>query len=229
MSEDMLRELRICGFTPILLPPDRCLGNAISSHPDSLLFLHRNQIITTAEYCDIASYVFADIREFVPNIKIHFTDDKTSNKYPEDCKMNAFVMADKLFCKSDSVSHGIIDYAKKNGFKICHTNQGYPACSVLRLGDSHAITGDKGLYKILLKEGISTLLIEEGNIALPPYDYGFIGGAAGVSGDTVYFLGNTSLHPDGDKIETFISGAGYKSKSLSPLPLVDLGGIVFPE
>ena len=99
---------------------------------------------------------------------------------------------------------------------------------MLTLGNN-AITGDEGMARALTSVGIKVTLISNGDISLPPYDYGFIGGTAGVLGNTVYFLGNPMLYRDGDKIVKAITEAGYKFEALSDEPLSDLGRIIFIE
>jgi hypothetical protein len=78
-------------------------------------------------------------------------------------------------------------------------------------------------------EGISVTLIDDGGVILPPYEYGFIGGAAGVFKGTVYFLGDIDTHPSADAVKRAISMAGMNYESLSDEPLLDLGRIVFYE
>jgi hypothetical protein len=95
------------------------------------------------------------------------------------------------------------------------------------LNEDNAITADPGIYKKLTSLGINTLLIKCGGISLPPYEYGFIGGASGVDGDTVFFLGNLDLHPSANEIKDFIMGLGMRVISLSDEPLSDLGGLIF--
>ena len=213
------------GFLPIKLAPDPDLGEAVASHPDTVLFYNDGRIITTADYCDAAAYVFSDIREYAPEVKITFTADKRGKSYPKDCIMNALVIGKNIFCKADSVSEAIIDYAKLGGYNIINTKQGYPACSVLHFGNS-AITADEGLAAVLTESGIKVTLIRQGHISLPPYEYGFIGGASGVVGNKIYFFGDISTHPDCDRILEAIIGEGYTPISLSSEKLADLGGII---
>lgn len=213
------------GFTLIKLPADPSLPAAIASHPDTVMFFSDGEIITTADYCDTAAYVFSDIREYAPRIKTIFTADKRSDKYPSDCIMNAMKIGNKLFCKTDSVSEGVLSLAKRRGYEIIHTSQGYPACVTLCFGGS-AITSDKGLASLLQKNGIRVTLIGTEGISLPPYEYGFIGGASGVVGDKVYFFGDINTHPDKDIIIETVKREGFIPVSLSEEPLTDLGGII---
>lgn len=213
------------GFSLIKLPNDPCLGSAIGSHPDTVMFYDSGEIITTADYCDAAAYVFSDIREMMPEIKIHFTSDIRHDRYPDDCVMNAIRIGSNLYCKSDSVSRAIIDLAERRGYEIIHTKQGYPACSTLSFGNS-AITSDPGLADIMAKNSVKVTLITPGGISLPPYEYGFIGGASGVVGSKVYFFGDVTTHPDSDIIIKAIKSEGYTPVSLSDEDLIDLGGII---
>ena len=219
------RALEKDGFYLIKLPSDPNLGEAVRSHPDTVMFYRDGEIITTAEYCDVAAYIFSDVRELAPNVRISFTDDRRSDRYPYDCVLNALVIGKKIFCKSDTVSDGIKDFAITHGYEIVHTKQGYPACSVLAFGGS-AITADRGLAATLENNGIKVTLINKGSISLPPHQYGFIGGASGVVGNKVYFFGNIDLHPDAEKIREAITSEGYIPVSLSDEELCDFGGII---
>ena len=225
ITEKCERTLIKEGFYLIKLPADTSLGEAVASHPDTVMFYADGEIITTADYCDRAAYIFSDLRELVPNIRISFTDDKRSNRYPEDCVMNALVIGRRIFCKSDSVSSAIINFAKRKGYEVIHTNQGYPACSVLAFGKS-AITADKGIGEVLKKSDVNVTLINEGGISLPPYEYGFIGGASGVVGRKIYFFGCLERHPDCERIRAAIESEGFIPVSLSDEALSDFGGII---
>lgn len=228
ISDACERALLLRGFYPIRLPRHPHLPDAICSHPDSLIFYHGKELFAPAEYCDVAPYVFTDIRERHPDITIHFTADELEGSYPRDCKMNALCINNKLFANISSLSESISDYAKKNGIELINTKQGYPACSTLSFGNS-VITADKGLEKTFSANGIATALIENGGISLPPYEYGFIGGASGVFGNKVYFTGDYKSHPSGEIIERTLLNGGFTPVSLSGEPLADLGGLIFLE
>ncbi len=215
------------GFKIIKLPPSKNISTALASHPDMIMFSHGKSIITSAEYSESHPYIFSDIREYTQNEKITFTSDIHKSKYPYDAIFNALVIDDMIFLKADTVSQNIIDYAVECGLKIINTNQGYPACTTLAFG-KNAVTADKGMSKILKANGICVTDIQNGGISLPPYEYGFIGGASGVYGDKVYFLGDISRHPSADIITNSIINAGYTPCSLSDEELCDLGGIIFP-
>lgn len=225
ISNKCERSLLKEGFSLIKIPPDKSLGEAIASHPDSVMFYHEGKIITTSDYCDDAAFIFSDIRELAPRVNLLFTSDKRKPTYPFDCMMNALVIGKRIFCRTDSISRAIIDHAKERELQIINTNQGYPACTVLAFGEN-AITADKGMKATLEAKGITVTLISQGGVSLPPHDYGFIGGASGVVGNKIYFFGDLSTHRDGELISEVIKRAGYLPVSLSDEPLIDLGGII---
>jgi hypothetical protein len=227
ISDACKRGLEMRGFMPILLPKDPSLGEAVASHPDTVLFKLLDELFTTCDYCDAAEYVFTDVREFAPHIKMNFTADVRGPRYPDDCKMNAVCFGKRIFARLDSLSPAIKSAADRLGYELINVNQGYPACTTLALGDSNAVTADRGMAKILSENGITVTLIGEGHISLPPHEYGFIGGAAGVFDGKVYFFGDLSTHPDFEIIENAIRIAGFEPVSLSREPLRDLGGMIF--
>ena len=226
ISKKCERSLLLRGARLIKLPPSEKLPSPMASHPDMLLFLHKNRIITSAEYCERYPYIFTDIREFSDSAKFTFTDDVFENKYPRDAIFNALTVGDRVFLKKDTVSRTVISYAESCGFDIVQVKQGYPACTVLAFGNS-AITADLGMARTLSDYGVKVTLIENGDITLPPYEYGFIGGASGVYKNEVYFLGDINSHRDAKKICDAVKAEGFNPISLSDEPLADLGRILF--
>ena len=83
------------------------------------------------------------------------------------------------------------------------------------------------MSEALKREGIEVCEIENGGILLPPHEYGFIGGAAGVYRNTVYFLGDVKKHKSAQKILDTCERAGFEAVSLSGEELADLGRIIF--
>lgn len=224
----MERALLLRGFYPIKLPRHPKISSAVGAHADGLIFKLGNNLITTADYCDAAPYVFSDLRERCPNIKITFTADEPSSIYPYDAPMNAKVIGKYLFAKADTVSPSVIALAEEHGLTVCQTKQGYPACTTLSIGDD-ALTADLGMAKAMKKCGIGVTLIENGGIALPPHEFGFIGGACGVYEGAVYFFGDVDSHPSADIIKAFCAEHAHEIVCLSDEALVDLGGMIFAD
>ena len=226
LGETEERALMLHGARVIRLPASKRLSEAVCSHPDILIFYNDGEIITSADYIEENPYALTDAYEWVYGLKVTCTDDAFDPKYPRDAIFNALVHAGYIFYKEDTVSHAVKEYAKRRGLKPIAVKQGYPACTTLAFGNA-AITSDRGMARALLQCGIKVTLIENGDIALPPHEYGFIGGASGVYKDKVYFIGNLSSHRDGERIKKAILDEGYTPVSLSRAPLRDLGRIIF--
>ena len=147
-------------------------------------------------------------------------------EYPFNVALNAAFLGDKLLCKESSLNKEVKKFCEKKGIKIINVNQGYTKCSTLVLNERAVITADRGIANTCEKNGVEALLISEGNIKLSGDAYGFIGGASGVIGDTVYFFGNVELHPEFMIISEFIKKQQMNYVSLSGEILTDLGGFV---
>ena len=225
------RKLTLSGYRVLTLPPFSRLSPAVASHADMLIARIGDEYVSYADYCEEASYVFSDLSLLMrgTGARLHFTADEVNAEYPHDVGLNALRMRGKLFCRVSSASPFLLDMAKKSGIEIVDVKQGYPACTVLKLSETAAITSDRGMAAVLTKHGIRVQLISEGDVSLPPHEYGFIGGAAGVFKGTVYFLGDIDTHPSADAVKRAISMAGMNYESLSDEPLLDLGRIVFYE
>ena len=229
ISPEEERRLLILGYRVLTLPPFSRLSSAVASHVDMLLTKIGDDYISYADYCEEASYIFSDLSLMLKGsgARFTFTADEVAPDYPRDVGLNALRMGNKLFCRVASASEALLATAKKYALEIVDVKQGYPACTVLKLNDGAAITADRGMAAILEKHGTRVTLIEQGEISLPPHEYGFIGGAGEVDGDKLYFFGNPKTHRDGDKIISAAEAEGLTVVPLSAAPLSDRGGILF--
>ena len=223
--------LSLLGFEVMTLPPHPALSAAVASHTDMLICPLGDEIISVAEYCDVAPHIFTDLVEVTGGSgrRVYFTDDRLCAEYPRDCALNVLSVGEHLFAKTDSCAPYILEKADALGLNVVSVKQGYPACTVLRLDARHAITADRGMAKAMRDAGITVYEIREGGIDLPPHEYGFIGGAAGVFDGKVYFVGNPDLHPDGEVIRAACRACGLEAVSLFDGRLLDVGGILFIE
>ena len=220
-------ELEARGYRTVAMSSCVRLSEAVTSHPDMLTLIIGDTLLTEGAYLSEVRGIFDEIGKLVPRLKIEAITETLSPEYPLDCLLNALVVGDMLFCREKSLSKDAIELARSRGLNIINVNQGYPACTVLTLGRDHAITADRGMARAMREVGIDVLLIEDGGIELPPHEYGFIGGASGVHGDKVYFIGDLLSHPCGCAIAEFCHGAGLEPISLGGGRLRDLGRIIF--
>ena len=150
---------------------------------------------------------------------------KLSPDYPGDVLYNAAAVGTHFIC-SRYTDPGLIEEAKRQGLSPVIVPQGYVKCNLAVLDPNHIITEDDGIAKVLSSvEDIECLHIKAGEVALPGFKYGFIGGACGVIGNTVFFSGDLSSHSSFTKIMDFCSSCGLETKWFSSYPLTDIGSV----
>ncbi len=212
------------GYSVIDLPPFSRLSEPVASHPDMLMLPLGERLFVHAEYYEEAKEtVDLIIKEsgLIPTL----THTPISSIYPNDIALNLFVCGDILFGRIDRAPGELLRYAESLGLRLAHTKQGYAKCSTVPLRDA-LITADRSIMDAAAQNGLDVLLIEEGHVSLPPYPHGFLGGASGVSHDTVFLCGALSSHPDHEAITAFCQNHGYRVVSLSDEPLYDVGSVL---
>lgn len=198
------------------------LDEPVSTHADMLLFVIDKTVFCYKRFYDTNKELFQQLENI--GYSIICIEKRCRKKYPDDVALNVLAIGKKIFCKIDSVAEEIVNYANKHNFEIINVNQGYSACSTLALNERAAITSDVGIKKALEKEGIRVLLVDNENIKLPGYNYGFIGGATGVICNEVIFFGNVKSLKNYEEITSFIKSQNMQYKEISLEGVYDFGG-----
>ncbi len=214
VSEKMRDTLRKMNIPFAVMPDNPDLASPLASHPDMSAVRVCGRMFSTGKAAE-----FFDCTD---------TGESFGECYPDDVLFNGFTLCGKLFCYEKAFSRAVIEFAKGNGVDTANVKQGYAKCSTLVLGDNGIITADKGIANAA-KPFCRVLLIECGGISLPPYEYGFIGGASFIIGDKVFFFGDVSGHKNAKEILNFISDCGFSAVSLSDEPLCDCGGGILTD
>ena len=216
------------GYTPVLLPPYSALPAPTASHTDMLIKTIGRRAFLYRGYLEEHTEVAKALRTALAGYEITVLDRVPGKEYPADAGLNALTMARHVFLNKDAAAPEIIDAAAEAGLRVVHVNQGYPACTVLTDGGYRAITADPGMKKAIADCGYEVLGIDAGDILLPPYEYGFIGGCAGISRGRAVISGNLFTHRNGAAICSFLLAGGLTPLFLTDDPLLDVGGIFFP-
>ena len=217
--------LRKLGYGLIAMPEFPSLQAPVSAHPDMLLFFADREVLCHKDYLAIAETQIGEIAKCGYDVIV--TDENIAPQYPRDVLLNALRIDNKIYCRADSASALILDFARERGYTVRNVKQGYAKCSVCTVGDRAAITSDPALCRAMREDGIDVLSISAGSVALIGYDTGFIGGCSGEDGEKIYFSGNISLHPDGERIVEFCEKHKKTAVSLSDEPFTDVGTIFF--
>ena len=212
ISKELLKEIIALGIEPVLLPPYKRLPEAVSCHPDMLLFDLGDALLVYRDYYETNKALF-------DGVSVVLTEHAAGNMYPYDVGMDALSLEEFLYCLPQATCPEILLERV-----ISPVKQGYAACSALKVIENAIVTADTSIAKAAEKNGVSVLKITPGHIELPGYEYGFIGGTAFKWDNTLYFAGDLSTHPDGSAIAEFCAFHGVKVHSLAKgTKLRDLG------
>ncbi|WP_156136463.1 DUF6873 family GME fold protein [Candidatus Soleaferrea massiliensis] len=148
-------------------------------------------------------------------------------KYPQDIALNALLDGRHLIGRLPFLDGALLEQAGRLGITAVDTKQGYAKCAVCMVDRDAAVTADSGLAAVLSGLGYAVLLIENGDIRLPGYSYGFIGGCCGFIGrDVMAFSGHLRFHRNFREIEAFFRRRGKRILYLADEPPLDIGGIL---
>ena len=214
--------LHALGYRTVGLPPYSKLSPPVASHPDLLFFRYRDTVVCRREYLEEHPELSVLVSELSENYRVVLSDSSATPDYPGEVGLCALPLGKRILCRARYATHEIFSLAE-----TLDVPQGYAACSCISLEPDRLITADAGIARIARREGITVLEISCGGVTLPPYEYGFIGGASGVDGDAVYFFGDPMSHPDGEAICRFITESGRRAVSLGEGGLEDFGKILF--
>lgn len=154
---------------------------------------------------------------------------RLKSKYPFDVAYNCAIVGKKAFCNPRFTDSTVLSMLGKCGVRIIPVKQGYAKCSTCIISEEAIITADTAIHRKAVDANLDSLLITpQENIILKGYDYGFIGGTAGlISDNELAFFGDYNTLKDCTSILEFLRKHGVKPISLAKGNLVDLGGL-FP-
>ena len=227
LPREYLSYIQAKGHQTVVLPPDPRLPAPVASHPDMLLFLTQDTLITDCTYYEEIAQEELDKICFIGHLKLELTTETPGISYPEDIRFNALPLGRYLFCHPTHTSQAILTMAKDAHITRITTRQGYARCAACPIGDNALITADPSITSKAKENGLDVCVIRQGHILLPGYPYGFIGGCCGTTKDHIFFCGDPSLHPDGAKMLSFIQSKGITPHWISGLPLFDTGSLFF--
>ncbi len=199
---------------------DGLVYKSISGHPDIFITQFADFNITAPNLPDTYRKTLKS-----NNIKFFEGELPVGNKYPQSACYNA-VLSPKYFIHNLTISDNKLMKMADGKTKI-HVAQGYTRCNLLLLNNEKMITSDRGIFSTLTNIGIDVFFVQPEEILLPGFKNGFVGGACGISGNTVYFMGNLNHLTGGKNLGQFIRTAGFEIIEIYNGPLFDGGGIFF--
>ncbi len=212
--------LRSLGTEIFIIQDNPDIQAPVKSHADmSLLHLGENKFLSyNDEVNDYLRILGAEINK--PSIV-------QNASYPQDIGLNCLFIDSFTVCNTRYSASEIIDFNNSSNRKVIHVQQGYARCATAVVDEKSIITADSGIAVKMSGENFDVLLINEGNIQLPGYEYGFIGGCCGkISKNQMLFYGNPLKHPDGERIVDFIHKREIDIIAVGNTELIDFGGII---
>ena len=209
----------------IKLPADGAVDAPVRAHPDMILCIIGDSLVTSAAYYSANRATLDRIAE-LSGLHVVPSGQPRGEAYPADVGFNAAVTSTHIICNTKTVAPEVLDAAQNQGLTVVHVNQGYTACSCIVTDDS-VITSDVGIHATLATRCIPVSLASNRGISLPGYDVGFIGGCAGYATRTLYFYGDIRGMECERDIRCIAEEYGYGITCLSSSTLTDRGGIKF--
>ena len=146
--------------------------------------------------------------------------DKIQPGYKTESFLN-FIINDKYIIRNEKTALKLEDTGNR---KLINVRQGYTSCSTLCVTDDAYITDDDNIYNTLISNKIDCLLISKGNIDLPGYDYGFIGGASVKLNETeILFFGDFENKTEKNNVIKFLEKYNIKALFIENKKLTDIG------
>lgn len=218
--------LKSRGISPVFVPDNPFVDKRLSGHADLSFFHAGGERVFLAPYLQGSS--FAEKLSAL-GAEVSFPAIKQGKKYPKDAQMNACVIGNRFLYSPQNTCSEIVDYlTNKRKALLVPVRQSYVKCSICVLDANSFITADGGIAKAAQKVGLDVLLISQGYIDLPGFDYGFIGGASfRISERCIAFTGVLNRHPDKDRIMAFLHAHGFDAVFLTDRTIFDIGS-AFP-
>jgi hypothetical protein len=152
--------------------------------------------------------------------------EKLNPVYPGDVIYNGCSTGKYFIHNLKYTDEELMKRVRALGLIPVDVKQGYARCSITPVDEESIITYDRGIAQQASEAGLEVLLVEPGQVELPGYDHGFLGGTSGRVGDEIIFNGDLSEHSDFERIAVFIEERGLRLKYFKEYPLRDIGSIV---
>lgn len=217
------QKLQNMGYEIIEIQTSPNVYTEISSHVDIFACKIENEIIVepTQNINNISNKIYGN--------------DKVLSQYPFDIKYNVCIIGNKAIHNLKYTDETLKKELFNKGFELINTTQGYTNCSIAVIDDRSAIVTDKGLNKILQKNGIDTLyLSNELDIKLlngKQYSNkgGFIGGCISRIDNKIIVFGALKKIDPENKIREFIKKRNLEIIEFGGLDVIDYGGLIETE
>lgn len=206
----------------LLFKSENITYESISGHPDIFVYQDENNLIIAPNSPDLLIHFLNK-----HNVKYEVGKKEVGKNLQNSTPYNCLSTNKYLFHKKGFTDEMIIE---KNKYKhFVNLPQAYTRCSLTHLKNNTFLTSDKGIEKILFKEGLDSFYFSPEKIKIFDHKHGFIGGTSGITGNKIFFNGNIELHKDGQDLKKSIENLSMEIINLNNDYLYDGGGIFLFE
>ncbi|MEI7810932.1 MAG: DUF6873 family GME fold protein [Ignavibacteria bacterium] len=194
--------------------------NAISGHPDIFFFQSISGLI-------MAPGLPEKYFEFLDKKGIRFIKGSSAvgAKYPESAAYNAVRNENYLIHNLSATNSSILEDSVS--LEKINVRQGYCRCNLIALKEDHFITSDEAIDRELRSRELKSLYISPGEIILPGFPHGFLGGACGVFENKFFLIGSLNSLSNGEELHRYLESLDYTIIELYNGQVFDGGSILF--
>ena len=153
MTDELQRKLLNYADRVLRLPPHPSLPKPVASHPDMLMWFHKDRVVTFADYAPLAKQTLDALSEIGYTVLLDQTPPK--DKYPHDVPMNCATVGNKLIANTKFASRLVLG----EGLEAVHTQQGYAKCATVTVSDNAIISADPSICQAAKSSGISSVVM----------------------------------------------------------------------
>lgn len=159
-------------------------------------------------------------------VNVHRSFNELNKEYPNDIYMNISRLKGYFFHKQNYIDKNIEKILLESTVSV-EVKQGYAKCSSMIIKDDTVITTDYKLNKKYISLGFNSYLLPSGDIGLPGYNTGFIGGTCGNIGkDEILFYGNLEKYKHSKELIKILNYENIEFIYPNTEEFVDRGSII---
>ena len=213
IDKDIINKLNDLGYVCNAVIPSERVSPPINAHSDVLYRkVDSNTIIASS--CQRANLPLLEKAGY----NVIFID-MIKPGYKTESYLN-FIINEKYIIRNENIAL----HTDIGNRKIINVKQGYTSCSTICVTDDAYITDDENIYNTLINNNIDCLKISKGEIELPGYDYGVIGGASvKLNEKERLFFGDFKNQIDKNNVIKFLNKYKVNAIFIENKKLTDIG------
>lgn len=219
-SSEEIYNLKKLNLDIIKIPKSPLLYEAINGHVDiQIAPINKDTVIINKDLSN-------DFKNLLLSKNITFIESQNSLSlnYPKNIILNGLILDNHFIHNLKHTDPKLLNSQLEKS--LISVKQGYTKCSSLPVAPNALITNDISIYKALSPLGMDILLLPYGDIVLPPFEYGFIGGVGGlISENSLAFFGDLSYYRYGQEVLDFLKKYGVEPIYLRKEKLYDRGSL----